>query len=397
MATRTLDPPKSWFEFDLTQVQRDYQAFRQAFWFLDYVMYAVKANPRRKILRTLQGEGCCFEIASAHELDKLLASGYNPLDVGRIVFSNPTRAESEIARAYKHGVRIFVVDCDDELWKFVRAPEVDVSQVKILVRLRTVFRGGAVASEGKAGVSRSEAVRLLQLAEAMGMKAHGVAFHVGSQQANPKAWKKPIEQCGQIIRTMRDESGILLEMIDLGGGWPVQYDGKPVPGWDKFASVVYDALRQHVLPLYPEGQRPTLVAEPGRALVARCGRLITEVVSVRPGRVICNVSAFHGVIEALESELGMKFPVLCNRTGRDSRKYALFGVSCDCQDQVRKRVRLPSLLKVGDMLAILMLGAYSVAYMGKPGAPGFNGFENPGVRYVNWTSAKSRRNDPFYA
>jgi pyridoxal-dependent decarboxylase-like protein len=74
--------------------------------------YAVKANPDRRVLKTLMQEGCSFEIASTAELDMLLAIGADPAGV---FYSNPMKSRQSIAYAAAKGVEWFVVDSVDEL------------------------------------------------------------------------------------------------------------------------------------------------------------------------------------------------------------------------------------------------------------------------------------------
>jgi len=100
---------------------------------------------------------------------------------------------------------------------------------------------------------------LARLARSLGLTPYGLAFHVGSQTMDPRAWDGPIRHCAQIMTALAAD-GITLAMPDVGGGFPVRYDADPPPLADFSAAIRSAAAR---LP-YPV----QLACEPGRAIAA---------------------------------------------------------------------------------------------------------------------------------
>src|SRR3954463_16445753 len=112
--------------------------------------YAVKANPDRRVLKTLIQEGCGFEIASTAELDVLLSLG---VPAGEVFFSNPVKSRESIAYAAAKGVEWFVIDSLDEL----RRVHEGKPNAKQYLRIATPNIGSDWPLSGKFGAAASDA------------------------------------------------------------------------------------------------------------------------------------------------------------------------------------------------------------------------------------------------
>ncbi|MHA6781151.1 type III PLP-dependent enzyme [Pseudonocardia saturnea] len=347
---------------DLERVVRAHRTLAAALP-VDDLHYAVKCNPDPRILGALHRDGCRFEIASFPELAALRRIGVRPADV---LFSNPVKPPEHIGRAHRAGCWRFAVDSPAELRKIAaHAPG-----AAVYVRMRT-GTAGAVPSEGKFGVDAAGAFELLVTASDLGLRPYGVTFHVGSQMTRPDAWDEPIDAVGALAVRLA-AVGVRLEMIDIGGGFPARY-GEPVPPVAAYGSRIRQALDR--LPY-----RPHVVAEPGRALVAEAGVLVSTVIGTarRSGRdwVHVDVGAFNGLMESLETANTLSYPVSDSR--RTTRHPChLTGPSCDSQDTILFDTALSADLACGDRVYIGTAGGYTTAY-----AAPFNGFDVPRVHCV---------------
>jgi ornithine decarboxylase len=356
-------PATPYLDVDLDAVEGAYRQFETHLGEVR-VHYAVKCNPDRAVLRRLRRAGSGFEIASAGELRQLRRIGVPAADV---LFSNPVKDPAHIRTAHRAGVWRFAADSAGELAKIAEhAPG-----AAVYLRVATVAGAGLVGSEGKFGVPPPDATRLLREARERGLRPYGLTFHVGSQMVDPTAWPVAIDACRRIMTDLRDD-GITLTMLDLGGGFPVRYDADP-PELSEIAKHIRNAVA--LLP-YPV----QLVAEPGRALVADAGTMVTTVIGIaeRSGAtwVHLDVGAFNGLMEALESGNTLRYPVSDSRPPDGPRaRYHLTGPTCDSQDTILYDVLLSAGLAVGDTVRIHVAGAYTSAY-----ASAFNGFAVPGVR-----------------
>jgi ornithine decarboxylase len=347
---------------DLERVERAYRelcgALPEA-----AVHYAMKCNPDRRILRTLASAGASFEIASAQELSELIAIGVAPADV---LFSNPVKFPGHIQQAYAAGVWRFAFDSDAELNKIAEhAPG-----AAVYVRLATTAAGSEVPSEGKFGVDAQTAARLLRRAVNLGLRCHGITFHVGSQMTDPGAWETAIGHSAVLIRDLLN-SGLAITMLDLGGGFPARYD-HDVPELDAYGKQIRAAVETH-LP-YPV----QLVVEPGRALVAEAGTMTAGVIGVaRRGErtwIHLDVGAFNGMMESLETQNQLRYPVSDSRNSAHRTRCTLTGPTCDSQDTMLYDVPLSADLTTGDQVFIHVAGAYTTGYASR-----FNGFDIPPV------------------
>jgi ornithine decarboxylase len=356
-------PGTPYLEMDLDAVAAAYTEFGTHLGEVR-VHYAVKCNPDPSVLRRLHRAGSAFEIASAAELRLLRKLGVRPAGV---LFSNPVKDPAHVRAAHRAGVWRFAADSSAELAKIAsQAPG-----AAVYLRVATVAGAGFVGSEGKFGVSPSRAVDLLLEARERGLRPYGLTFHVGSQMIDPTAWPVAIDAARRIMTSL-SAHGITLELLDLGGGFPVRYDADP-PELKEIAKHIRNAVA--LLPYAVD-----LVAEPGRALVASAGTMVTTVIGIaeRAGGtwVHLDVGAFNGLMEALESGNTLRYPVSdTHPAGGPRARYHLTGPTCDSQDTILYDVLLSAGLAVGDEVRIHVAGAYTSAY-----ASAFNGFTIPAVR-----------------
>lgn len=342
------------------------------------VHYAVKANPDPRLLSCLHRAGCRFEVASWPEIRAVIQAGADP---STVLFTHPVKPAADIARAGRAGVWRFAADGEEELRKIgLHAPG-----AAILLRL-DAGAGGAVGDQGKFGATPEQVIGLALLARSLGLAAYGVSFHVGSQMMDPKAWDDPIRQCAQIMTALSGD-GIKLAMLDVGGGFPVRYRRDPPPMTD-YAAVIFGAAADLPYPV-------ELACEPGRAIAASAGTMVASVIGTtwrrRGLRVSLDTGAFHGLIEALESDRQLQFPAAIPDAGdRPLTPCTLTGPSCDSQDTILDEVLLP-MPRPGDQVRIGNAGAYTTCYSG---SSAFNGYRSPVVKVRDEQAAVPPRPDP---
>ena len=328
------------------------------------VHYAVKANPHPELVAALVRAGSRFDVASAGEVDLCLDAGAAPTD---LIFSNPVKRRYDIAFAYTRGVRRFVADAASELHKLAAA----APGASVLMRLATSGAGADLPLSVKFGGPEADMPGLLQLADALGLEAAGVAFHVGSQQRDPGRWELPIAQAARIFAAAR-KAGLRPYLLDIGGGLPAHHEGV-CPGLPTYADIITADLDRHF-----GGERPEVIVEPGRGIVGDAGTLVAEVIGVtwRYGRrwVTVDAGVFSGLVEALGEEI--RYRLSTDRDGDPSGPAVLAGPTCDSIDLLYEKtpVRLPLTLAEGDRVLFHSAGAYTstcstVGFNGFPGLP----------------------------
>src|ERR1700686_4467427 len=347
---------------DLDVVRDNYQAFAKAMPDTR-VFYAVKANPAAEVLALLARLGSCFDTASIPEIEMVLAAG---APAERISYGNTIKKERDVARAFALGVRLFAVDSKAEVEKIARkAPG-----SKVFCRFLHDCAGAEWPLSRKFGCDTAMAVEVLEHAHRLGLVAHGVSFHVGSQQPRPQSWDGALKSAAKIFRACA-ERGISLSMVNLGGGFPTRYL-KEVPAVKSYGTAIFRALRKHFGNAIPE-----TIIEPGRGMVGNAGVIEAEVVLVAKKSetdevrwVYLDIGKFGGLAETMDESI--RYPIRTPRDGGDVSGCVLAGPTCHSGGVLYEKqpYDLPISLEIGDKVLIEGTGAYTATYS----SVAFNGF-----------------------
>jgi ornithine decarboxylase len=335
---------------DPERVRGQYRRLTAALPFVRF-HYAVKALAHPEVLSALADEGCGFDVATGEELE--LLSG---IDRGRIIHTHPIKKTAEIAEALAEGVRTFVIDNEVELEKFVSAP----ADVRVLIRL--AYRSPHAKSDlsTKFGVGAFEAARLVGRALESGIRVGGFSFHVGSQLDDPPRFAAAITETLALMDHLESDLDIRFDTLDIGGGFPVGYDTAVTPLED-LAAIIRPLLE-------PRTDHLTILAEPGRVLVAESMTLVTSVVGIAErsdGRWYYLDDGLYGAYSnVLTEDVHPLIFAESEIAGRDTdaathRWATLAGPTCDSTDVIAREALLPD-LAVGDLLVSPVMGGYTV-------------------------------------
>jgi ornithine decarboxylase len=340
---------------------RPHAALRAANWFLanfpGRVLYAAKANDAALIVEALVEAGIrSFDVASLVEIERLA-----PVPGAELYFMNPIKSRGAIVRAYRDfGVKSFAFDSDDELDKIV-AETGGAQDLDLFLRVACPNTHSLIPLEGKFGVSSAEAPALLLRARQIACRL-GITFHVGSQAVVPAAFGEALSQIGQLIV----ESGVMVDAVDIGGGFPSRYPHSDPPELSSFMDEIVRAADELAVKHSCE-----LLCEPGRALVAEAESVIVRVDARRGNALYVNDGAFGTLFDAAYS--GFSFPArlvtTSNRKTKPVIEFALYGPTCDSSDYLPGPFLLPDCVREGDYVEIGQIGAY-----GRVLANRFNGF-----------------------
>ena len=347
---------------DLDVVEERYREVAAALPDAD-VYYAVKANPSAGLLARLASLGSRFDVASPAEIGLCMAAGADP---ARISYGNTIKKHRDIAFAFAAGVRLFVVDSEEELGKVAAA----APGAQVLVRVLVSGAGADWPLSRKFGCEPDMAVDLLVAAGTLGLEPVGVSFHVGSQQRRPDMWDPALQRAAGVIHRAR-AAGIPVDVVNIGGGFPTRYSDD-VLDINAYGDAIGASVQRHLGDI-----RPRVLCEPGRYVAGDAGVLRAEVVLVsRKGYgdehrwVYLDVGRFGGLAET-EGE-AILYPMVTSRDGAPVGPVILAGPTCDSVDVLYEHTRyeLPLTLAAGDTVDILAAGAYTAAYA----SAGFNGF-----------------------
>ena len=351
------------FVIDCELLRRQYRALGKALPGVD-LHYALKPLPDRTVVQALAREGSWFDLATNGEVDLVRDAG---IPASRCVHTHPIKRGSDIRHALDCGVTTFVVDNAEEIAKF------DACRARVRLLLRISFRNPdtVIDLSRKFGCDADAAVGLVEYAAKRGIRMTGFSFHAGSQLVKPDKYVEAIDTCGSLISEARTR-GFALEVLDIGGGFPIDYL-EPVPAIEGYCAPIRAALAR-----LPDGIR--VIAEPGRFI---CGPAAISLSTVmgrarREGRWWYYLD--DGIYGTFSGQLydKMRFPVEPLR-GNDRPREAcvISGPTCDSLDVVAEDLPMP-VLEIGERLLARQIGAYTSAC-----ATDFNFFPRAKVIAVN--------------
>ena len=323
------------------------------------LIYAVKTNPHEAVIEALGKGGITgFDVASIEEARLIRACAPK----AEMYFMHPVKTPEAIKEAYyRLGIRHFVLDCEDELYKIVRETGL-ATDLKLHVRLALPKNNGATIDfSSKFGALPIEASSLLRKCRTVS-ETLGLSFHVGTQISDASVFAQALE----LARNVINESGAKIDILDVGGGFPVPYIGENVPTIESCMSVIREGIRKTGL------GHLELLAEPGRALVAKGGSLAARV-ELRKGNLLyLNDGTYGGLFDA-GPLLGMRYPVRAVRSEGvfqgGTIDFRLAGPTCDSLDMMEGPFALPADIRMGDWIIFENTGAYSQTMRTQ-----FNGF-----------------------
>lgn len=324
------------------------------------VMYAVKCNPDERVLRALIAGGLnTFDCASIGEIRKIREIKPD----ATIYFMHPIKARESIREAYfEHGVRNFVLDSADELKK-IMAETKNAKDLTLFVRMGVPKQKVATDFSVKFGATPMLAGELLRLVRPHAAKL-GLAFHVGTQCTDTKAYSHAVKVATDVINSC----GVEVDAMDIGGGFPADLDpANPPPPLSQYVDAVIEGLKKAKM----EGIE--LLCEPGRAMVAGGGQLVVRVEGRKGDLLYINDGTYGGIFEGGGS-IGLPYPSRMIRAkgakaSTTFEGFRLAGPTCDSVDMLQGPFMLPADINEGDYIVLDQLGAY-----GEVSRTAFNGF-----------------------
>jgi ornithine decarboxylase len=333
------------FVIDAERVRRQYRRLAAALPGVD-LHYALKPLPHASVIETLHAEGAFFDLATNGEVELVRRLKIPP---GRCIHTHPIKRDSDIRTALNFGVRRFVVDNPDELRKFVKYR----SRSSLLIRVS--FRSPDARSDlsRKFGCEPQAVPDLLRLAAELRIKIAGLSFHIGSQSSGPAMFIEAIARCREMM-LVAEETGHAPGILDIGGGFPVDYLQRCMP-IEEFCAPIRTALEA-----LPPGVR--VIAEPGRYISAPAAVAVSSVM----GRALRGDRWWYYLDDGLYGSYSgqvydhANYPVSALVPDAKTYPSVLAGPTCDSIDVINEHLDLPK-LEVGDLVIGREMGAYTWA------------------------------------
>lgn len=342
------------------------KAFRENFPEGSLPLYASKAASFKQIYRIMAEEGMGVDVVSSGELYTALAAGF-PAE--RIHFHGNCKTDADIAYGVASGIGCFIADNREELLALEKtAAGAGVTQA-ILLRVTPgidphtyeAVSTGKVDSKFGAAVETGQAMELVKLALAQPhLKLLGLHCHVGSQVFGEDVYQRTIDIMAAFLAEIRDETGAVLEELNLGGGYGVRYTEEDE------AIDIPARLREVALHLRRETEKhglpmPRFLMEPGRSIVADAGMTLYTVGSIKRIPGYKQYAAVDGGMtdNPRYALYQSRYTVYNGSKTGPTERFDVVGRCCESGDIIQPHVELPADTCRGDILAVCTTGAYN--------------------------------------
>ena len=350
-------------------LERHWHAFDNAFGSHPHLIcFAVKSNSNIALLNVMAKLGSGFDIVSQGELERVLAAGG---EASKVVFSGVAKSYSEIERALDVGIRCFNVESIPELHRIneVAGKMGKIAPISLRVNPDVDAKTHPYISTGlkenKFGVSVQQAREVYRLAKTLpNVKITGMDCHIGSQLTELQPFLDATDRLIVLMEQLK-EDGIELHHLDLGGGLGVPYNGEEPPHPTEYTEALLAKLKN-----YPNLE---IILEPGRAISANAGILVTKVEYLKSNedRNFAIVdTGMNDMIRPALYEAYMQITEVNQSLDRKKAIYDVVGPICETSDFLGKGRELA--IAEGDLIAMRSAGAYgatmSSTYNSRPQA-----------------------------
>ena len=318
------------------------------------ICFAVKANSNIGVLSVLAKLGSGFDIVSGGELQRVLAAGGDP---GKVVFSGVGKTASEIELALQHDILCFNVESFAELDRINAVAAKAGKRARVSLRINPDVDANThpYISTGlkanKFGIAHTKAVETYLYANSLShLEIKGMDCHIGSQLTDTAPFVDALERLLGLVDELA-EQGIAIEHLDVGGGLGVTYANETPPQPAEYASAIAQKMqgREHM----------KLIMEPGRAIAANAGVLLTKVEFLKQ-----NEDKHFAIIDAAMNDLlrpalysaWQDIVPVTPRTDVAAAIYDVVGPVCETGDFLGKDRELA--IAPDDILAVKSAGAY---------------------------------------
>ncbi|OOS00459.1 diaminopimelate decarboxylase [Canicola haemoglobinophilus] len=339
-------------------LERHWHAFDQALGQHPHLIcFAVKSNPNIAILNMMAKLGSGFDIVSQGELERVLFAGGDP---SKVVFSGVAKSAQEIARGLEVGIRCFNVESADELIRInqVAGEMGKVAPISLRVNPDVDAHTHPYISTGlkenKFGISVKQAQEVYRQASQLeNIKIVGMDCHIGSQLTELQPFLDATDRLIVLMEQLKQD-GITLEHLDLGGGLGVTYSDEQAPHPSEYAAALLAKLKD-----YPDLE---IILEPGRAITANAGILVTKVEYIKSneGRHFAIVdTGMNDMIRPALYQAYMNIIEIDRTLPRETQVYDVVGPICETSDFLGKQRSLA--IAQGDFIAQRSAGAYGAS------------------------------------
>jgi len=352
------DHPTPFVLYHEDGIRRRARQLQQAFaWNEGFQQYfAVKATPNPHIVALMAEEGCGADCSSVAELITCERLGITGHDI-MYTSNNTTTDEFEVARRLGAIINLDTPHHIDQLLTLPSLPEMVAFRFNPgPERTGNVIIGDP--KEAKFGCTRQQIIDGYRRCREIGIRRFGLHAMVVSNELNADALVQTAEMLFRLALEIREQTGVTVECVNLGGGIGVPYrPGEAEVDLESFGSGVQEAYQAI---LSEAGFPPVrILMENGRAMTGPFGFLVTKVINQKT-----SYKDFVGVDACMSNLMrpGMygayhHITVMGKENQPSNHKVDVVGSLCENNDKFAIDRMLPE-TSVGDVVVIHDAGAH---------------------------------------
>ena len=330
------------------------------------VAFAGKAFLTVEMIKLVKEEGLCLDVVSGGELYAAHKAG---LPMEKIYFHGNNKTLDEIELGVKLGVGRFIVDNLYEmeyLDKFAKEyGKVQDIYLRITPGIEAhthdYIKTGQIDSKfGFAPVGDIIMSAIKKAISLENINLSGLHCHIGSQIFELEPFEDAAEVMLNLINKIKNETGYIIDELDLGGGFGIYYTEADSPKETKeYCKAILNKVDYVCKNL--NIKKPILTIEPGRSIVGNAGLTLYKVGAIKDiPKVRKYISVDGGMVDNIRPALyDAKYECcIANKMNEDCiEKVTIAGKCCESGDILIKDTMLP-VCETGDILAIMSTGAY---------------------------------------
>ncbi len=331
------------------------------------VLYASKAFSCKEMYRIVNSENMGIDVVSGGELYTALSVGF-PAE--NIYFHGNNKKYSELVEAVDANVGRIVVDNLTELATLDAIAKEKGKKVGIMFRIKPgidahthdFIRTGQIDSKFGLALETGEAMQGVKTALKLeNVELKGVHCHIGSQIFDIDPFELAAGVMLKFIKDIKDETGVTLTELNLGGGFGIKYLESDKPEaysnyMNNVSKVIHSKCEEYSLPV------PYILIEPGRSIVGATAITLYTVGAVKEIPNVRNyVSIDGGMVDNPRYILySSDYSVVCANKINDEKNFTatVAGKCCESGDLIQENVAMAK-VQAGDILAVLSTGAYN--------------------------------------
>ncbi len=355
------------------------------------VLYANKAFCTKYTCNVMKEEGLGIDVVSGGELYTAKMADF-PMD--KVYFHGNNKTVDELTMAVEYGVGNIIVDNIYELEKLDAIAKAHGIVQNIMFRIKpgvdahthSFVQTGQIDSKFGVALENGEAFEICKIAKEMSnVKVNGIHCHIGSQIFDIEPFCKAAEIMMNFAGDLKDELGIEIEKLNLGGGYGISYteNDDPVP-YDEYIKYVSEVVKETAAKR--DVRLPMILMEPGRSIVAPAGITLYTVGGVKDIKDVRKYILVDGGMgdnpRYILYQSEYTAVIANNANAKRTEKVTIAGRCCESGDLLLENTLMPE-TNVGDTLAVLATGAYNYSM-----ASNYNRIPRPAVVAVSGGNAK---------